>query len=111
MNKPEELLVEVHPGTGLVSRHEDSLLVIPSLGPDQWPRARQLVAICQRELDPTRRIRARAVAALLTEAEPDEVPGFALMLGLADAVTVTNEPDPLTAQPFGLVAVAMMLLL
>jgi hypothetical protein len=88
VNKSEALLVEVHPGTGLVSRHEDSLLVIPSLGPDQWPRARQLVAICQRELDPTRRIRARAVAALLTEAEPDEVPGFALMLGLAQEVTV-----------------------
>jgi hypothetical protein len=88
VNKPEELVIEVHPGTGLVSRHEDSLLVIPSLGPDQWPRARQLVAICQRELDPTRRIRARAVAALLTEAEPDEVPGFALVLGLADEVTV-----------------------
>jgi hypothetical protein len=84
----EAFLLQVHPGTGVIDRHTDALLVVPSLGPAQWDRARQLVHICGRASDPTARIRARAVAAMLTEAEPDEVPGFALLLGAAPELTV-----------------------
>jgi hypothetical protein len=88
-----DLLVEVHPGAGVVDRHEDSLLVIPMIGQLQWPHVRQLLDICERRPDATGRGRARAIAALLTEAEPDEVPGFALMLGTDAEVTVLVQGD------------------
>ncbi len=82
------ILVAVHPGAGIVHRHGDALLVIPAFEQGQLPAVRRLLDICARDSDLSGRGRARAVAALLTEADPDDVPGFALMLGTEANVSV-----------------------
>jgi hypothetical protein len=80
--------VAVHPGTGVIARHADAVLVIPAVEPGQWPQTQRLLDISSRGPDASARTRTRAVAALLSEAEPEEVPGFALLLGLDAEVTV-----------------------
>lgn len=84
----EALVVEVHPGTGVVGRHDDALLVVPAFEQRHLPSLTALLAICARGADPSGRSRARAVAALLSQADPDDVPGFALVLGTETDVTV-----------------------
>jgi len=85
---PDVLVVEVHPGTGVVSRHDDALIVVPAFQQQHLPSVRALLEICARGPDPSGRSRARAVAALLSETDPDDVPGFALVLGTESDVTV-----------------------
>jgi hypothetical protein len=89
----EPLLVEVHPGGGAVVRHGPALLVIPAIGPNQTTQAELLVRICQRDGDPSGRGRARSVAGLLANADPDEVPGFALIIGFDADLTVIAQGD------------------
>jgi len=73
--------VVVHPGSGVVHRSGDALLVMPTIDEGQVEIAGDLLAACAVESDPTGRRRARRVAALLGAVEdPDAVPGFVLLL-------------------------------
>ena len=73
--------VVVHPGSGVVHRSGDALLVMPSVEGSQVDLARDLLDTCALEPDPSGRRRARRVAALLgTVEDPDAVPGFVLLL-------------------------------
>ena len=99
MNQPgtdgikNPLIVEVLRGAGVVDRGEDFLLVIPSFGNQQLPHVHRLIDICAHRTDPSGRARARAVAALLAENEPEAVPGFLLMLGRDIDVTLIAAGD------------------
>lgn len=76
--------VVVHPGSGVVHRSGDAVLVMPTIEGAQVDVARDLLAACALESDPTGRMRARRVAALLgTVEDPDAVPGFVLLLDTA----------------------------
>ncbi|GAA1260591.1 FHA domain-containing protein [Oryzihumus leptocrescens] len=73
--------VVVHPGSGVVHRSGDALLVMPTVDGGQVDVATDLLAACAVESDPTGRRRARRVAALLGAVEdPDAVPAFVLLL-------------------------------
>ena len=72
--------VEVHPGSGVVDRHDDAVLVLPSCRRHSGTGPLELLSVHQRSPDPTGRRRIRYAAWVLTEAEPEEVPGFALLL-------------------------------
>ncbi|MGZ4652238.1 MAG: FHA domain-containing protein [Oryzihumus sp.] len=73
--------VVVHPGSGVVHRSGDALLVMPTVEGGQVDVATDLLAACAVASDPTGRRRARRVAALLGAVEdPDAVPGFVLLL-------------------------------
>src|SRR4051812_31108490 len=97
--------LEVHPGSGIVDRHDDAVLVLPSVTPAQRDRALELLSVHQRGPDPTGRRRIRYLAWVLTEAEPEEAPGFALLVGVGgtllllahgDVTVSIDGPDPLT---------------
>lgn len=85
--------VEVHPGAGVVDRHDDAVLVLPSVAPAQHDRALELLSVHQRGPDPTGRRRIRYAAWLLTEAEPGEVPDFALLLRAGGTLLVLVHGD------------------
>ena len=76
----ERARARVHPGTGLVDRRGDTLLVVPVLQRAHHERVRQLVELCHRP-DPTGRVRVDALRALVDRHPAAEVPGFALLIG------------------------------
>ncbi|MDF2145361.1 FHA domain-containing protein [Knoellia sp. p5-6-4] len=80
--------LEVHGGSGLVHRGRDVLLVVPEVTVQTAPATGRLLALCVQVPDPTGRRRVRGVARLLTEAEPEDLPGFALALETGDHLTV-----------------------
>jgi len=80
--------VEVHAGPGVVDRHGDALLVVPSVGAGQAERTAELLQLHRHTPDPTGRRRLRHAAWVLTEAEPEEVPDFALVVGTGTALRV-----------------------
>jgi hypothetical protein len=95
----------VHPGPGVVDRHDDAVLVLPSVSPAQLNRALELLSVHQRGPDPTGRRRIRYAAWVLTEAEPEEVPDFALLVRVGgtllvlvhgDVTVSVDGPDPST---------------
>jgi len=74
-----DVRVQVHPGTGLVDRQGDTLLVVPVLTASQHERVRALVEVCRRP-DPTGRARVHSLLALLESYLPVAPPAFALLL-------------------------------
>jgi hypothetical protein len=108
---PGWVRVEVHPGSGVVDRHDDAVLVLPSVAPAQRDRAVELLSLHQRGPDPTGRRRIRYAAWLLTDAEPEEVvPPFALLVRVGgtllvlvhgDVTVSVDGPDPLTLNAAG----------
>jgi hypothetical protein len=71
--------VQVHPGTGLVARHGDTLLVVPVLPAAARQRVRELLDLCS-HVDPAGQSRVSALRALLDLRPPGELPGFALLI-------------------------------
>ena len=71
--------VQVHPGTGVVGRHGDTLLVVPVLSTSHHQRVRELFELCRRS-DPTGHARVDALRALLHLHPSAETPGFALLI-------------------------------
>ena len=72
-------LVRVHPGTGLVDRRRDMLLVVPLLPAFQHHRVRELLDLCHRP-DPTGSARIDALRGLLDLRASAEIPDFALVV-------------------------------
>ena len=85
--------LEVHPGTGVVHRGPDVLLVVPLVTAALVDVTSELVALCGDAHDPTGRRRIRRVARLLTEAEPDGLPEFALVIDAGDHLAVLVHGD------------------
>ncbi|MBB3086237.1 FHA domain-containing protein [Geodermatophilus sabuli] len=79
--------VLVHPGTGVVDRHGDTLLVVPAVPVAAGHRVRELLDLCHRP-DPTGRARVDALRALVGLWPAAEVPGFALLLRTGAALRV-----------------------
>ena len=71
--------VQVHPGTGVVDRRGDTLLVVPVLPTSHHERVRELLELCHRP-DPTGSARIHALRALLGLGPSGEMPGFALLV-------------------------------
>jgi hypothetical protein len=71
--------VQVHPGTGLVDRRGDTLLVVPAVPTSHHERVRELFDLCHRP-DPTGRTRVHALRALLALRPAAEMPGFAVLI-------------------------------
>jgi hypothetical protein len=79
--------VQVHPGTGLVDRRGDALLVVPVLPAAHHERVRELVELCHRP-DPTGRARVQALRAMLDLRPSAEMPGFALLVRTGHSLRV-----------------------
>ena len=80
----------VHPGTGLVSRRGDVLLVVPVLRRADHERVRRLVELCSRP-DPAGRALVDELRELLGASA--EVPGFALLVRAGETLrTVVHGP-------------------
>lgn len=94
--------VAVHPGDGLVHRGPDVLLVVPRVTAGLVDVTAELLATCAEVPDPTGRRRIRHVARLIADAEPEDLPAFALVVRAGDqlmvlahgAVTVTVAGGP-----------------
>lgn len=71
--------VRVHPGTGLVDRWNDTLLVVPVLPQPSAEAVRELLALCHRP-DPTGEARVDALRSLVTQPAGAELPGFVLLI-------------------------------
>ncbi|MGZ4642972.1 MAG: FHA domain-containing protein [Blastococcus sp.] len=71
--------VQVHPGTGVVDRCGDTLVVVPVLPASHPERVRELLELCRRP-DPTGQARVDALRALLVLRPSAEMPGFALLI-------------------------------
>jgi hypothetical protein len=69
--------IQVHPGSGLVDRHGDTLLIVPALRPSQREGVRDVFDVCGRP-DPTGLV--HSLRALLQSRSPAELPDFALLL-------------------------------
>lgn len=80
--------VEVRSGSGVVHRGPDVLLVVPTVTEGLADAAGELVALCALAPDPTGRRRFRQAARLLTDAEPEDVPGFVLVIATDDHLAV-----------------------
>ena len=80
--------VEVRSGGGVVHRGPDVLLVVPKVTEGLADAAVELIALCALAPDPTGRRRFRQAARLLTDAEPEDVPGFVLMIATDDHLAV-----------------------
>ena len=80
--------VEVRSGGGVVHRGPDVLLVVPTVTEGLADAAGELVALCALTPDPTGRRRFRQAARLLTDAEPEDVPGFVLVIATDDRLAV-----------------------
>jgi hypothetical protein len=78
-SSPAWARARVHPGTGLVSRRGDTLLVVPELRRAHHEAVRRLVELCSR-LDPTGRARVDELRALLDRHTGADLPGFALLM-------------------------------
>ena len=85
--------LEVHPGSGVVHRGPDVLLVVPTVSPALVEATSELVALCGDVPDPTGRRRVRRAARLLTEAEPEDLPEFALVIDAGDHLAVLVHGD------------------
>ena len=85
--------LEVHPGSGIVDRHDDAVLVLPSVTSAQRDRALELLSVHERGPDPTGRRRMRYAAWVLTEAEPEEAPDFALLIGVGGMLLLLAHGD------------------
>jgi hypothetical protein len=79
--------IQVHPGTGLVDRHGDTLLVVPVLRSAERERVREVFDVCARP-DPTGRARAHSLRALLQSRSPAQLPDFALLLRTGHSLRV-----------------------
>ena len=79
--------VQVHPGSGVVDRHGDTLLVVPVLPPAAHERVRELLELC-RHRDPTGDSRVHALGALLALRSAAELPGFALLVRSGSSLRV-----------------------
>jgi hypothetical protein len=79
--------VEVHPGTGLVDRRGDTLLVVPVLAAFHRARVRELFELCHRP-DPGGHARIHALRALLDLRPSAEMPGFALLIRTGHSLRV-----------------------
>ena len=55
--------------------------MVPSVGAGQAERTAELLQLHRQTPDPTGRRRLRHAAWVLTDAEPEEVPAFALVVG------------------------------
>lgn len=77
--------VHVHPGTGVVDRHGDALLVVPALYPSLVEQVRELLELCHGP-DPTGRARVDALRALLGRRAAADIPGFALLVRAGPAL-------------------------
>jgi hypothetical protein len=71
--------VQVHPGTGLVDRRGDTLLVVPAVPTSHHERVRELFELCHRP-DLTGRTRVHALRALPALRPAAEMPGFAVLI-------------------------------
>jgi len=71
--------VQVSPGSGVVDRHSDILLVVPALPRTGLEPVRELLRLCRRP-DPTGRDRAASLRALLDRPPPAQPPAFALLI-------------------------------
>jgi hypothetical protein len=71
--------VQVHPGTGVVDRRGDTLLVVPVLPASHHEGVRELLELCHRP-DLTGHARVHALRALLGLRPSAEMPGFALLV-------------------------------
>ena len=80
--------VEVRSGGGVVHRGPDVLLVVPMVTEGLTAAAEELIALCALTPDPTGRRRFRQAARLLADAEPEDVPGFVLMIATDDHLAV-----------------------
>ena len=80
--------VEVRSGGGVVHRGPDVLLVVPTVTEGLTAVAGELIALCALTPDPTGRRRFRQAARLLADAEPEDVPGFVLMIATDDHLAV-----------------------
>ena len=80
--------VEVRSGGGVVHRGPDVLLVVPTVTEGLTAAAGELIALCALTPDPTGRRRFRQAARLLADAEPEDVPGFVLMIATDDHLAV-----------------------
>ena len=79
--------VQVHPGTGVVDRRGDTLVVVPVLPASSPEQVRELLELCHRT-DPTGRARADALRSLLALRPSAEMPGFALLIRTGHALQV-----------------------
>ena len=75
----DRVLVEVHPGAGVIDRHEDVLLVIPEVGAHQWSQVQHLVDLWHRPGAHSAGEQERTLTALLSEAGGEQLPGLALL--------------------------------
>jgi FHA domain-containing protein len=80
--------VVVHPGGGVVHRGPDVLLVVPAVTDRLAGVTAELLATCADVPDPTGRRRIRHVARLITDAEPEDLPAFAVVIEAGDHLTV-----------------------
>ena len=71
--------VLVHPGTGVVDRHGDVLLVVPAVSAAHAPTVRELLELCHRS-DPTGSARIDALRALIDMRPAAGMPDFALLV-------------------------------
>ena len=85
--------VAVHPGGGVVHRGPDVLLVVPAVVPRLEGVTAELLATCADVPDPTGRRRIRHVARLITDAEPEDLPAFAVVIEAGDHLTVLAHGD------------------
>src|SRR3954447_24546623 len=72
------LRVQVHPGAGLVARHDDLVLVVPELPVAPAERVAELLRVCRRP-DPGGAARMDALRALLDLPSAAELPRFAAL--------------------------------
>jgi hypothetical protein len=79
--------VQVHPGTGVVDRRGDTLLVVPVLAASQRAHVRELLDLCHHP-DPTGHARVSALRALVDLRPSAEMPGFALLLHTGHSMRV-----------------------
>ena len=79
----DAVLVEVHPGTGVVDRHDDILLVIPTVEPHQWGRVAHLLDLWHRPGGRSSDQPERTLRAVLEEAGGVPLPALAVLQGLA----------------------------
>ena len=71
--------IQVRPGSGVVDRHGDTLLVVPAVPRADREPVRELLRLCRRP-GPIGRDRAAALRALLDRRPPAELPAFALLI-------------------------------
>jgi hypothetical protein len=89
------LTLRVVAGEGVVHRSPGTVMVLPSLRPDQVETANELLSMCASSADPTGRRLFRRVAGLLAEADPETVPALCLLVDTMDGLAVLVQGDVL----------------